>query len=116
MCPPNTGDKLRGARALSSVDDDDATAAPADYHASLRLLPRLVSFIALFDGWRILARPSAALLEQRIRVMERRQAEQKLNGREQAQDGCKEDALLQRERHTGAVAPPSTPPSNRKPH
>ena len=46
---PNTGDKLRGARTLRPVDDDSATALRADYHASLRLLPRLVSFIALFD-------------------------------------------------------------------
>ena len=47
---PNTGDKLRGARTLRSVDDESATALPAGYHASLRLLPRLVSFIALFGG------------------------------------------------------------------
>ena len=48
LCPPNTGDKLRGARTPRPVDGDSATAVPADYHASLQLLPRLVSFIALF--------------------------------------------------------------------
>ena len=46
----NTGDKLRGAHTPRPVDGDSATAVPADYHAALQLLPRLVSFIALFDG------------------------------------------------------------------
>ena len=48
--PPNTGDKLRGARTPRAVDDDRATEVPADYHASLRLPPRLVSFIALLGS------------------------------------------------------------------
>src|SRR5512138_477421 len=48
--PPNTGDKLRGARARRDAHGDSSTAEmTAAYHASLLLQRRLVSFIASFD-------------------------------------------------------------------
>jgi hypothetical protein len=45
----NTADKLRGARARRDAHDDSGTAVTTDYHASLPLQRRLVSFIRLFD-------------------------------------------------------------------
>jgi hypothetical protein len=48
-CPPNTGDKLRGARSRTLAHGGSATEVPADYHAAPRDPPPLVSFIALFD-------------------------------------------------------------------
>jgi hypothetical protein len=44
---PNTADKLRGARARGDAHDDNRTAVTTDYHASLLLRRRLVSFIRL---------------------------------------------------------------------
>ena len=50
-CPPNTADKLRGARSCATPRDDSSTTEMrADYHASLQLQRRLVSFIRLFGG------------------------------------------------------------------
>jgi hypothetical protein len=46
--PPNTGDKLRGARPSMAAHDDSGTAERADYHAAPRLQPPLVCFIPLF--------------------------------------------------------------------
>ena len=51
LCPPNTADKLRGARSCGTPHDDSSTTEMrADYHASLQLQRRLVSFIRLFGG------------------------------------------------------------------
>ena len=47
---PNTRDKLRGARSSTLVLQKSDPVATRAYHASLRLQPPLVSFIALFGS------------------------------------------------------------------
>jgi hypothetical protein len=48
--PPNTRDKLRGARSRANVHGGSPAAVLAVYHAPPRYQPPLVSFIALFGS------------------------------------------------------------------
>jgi len=62
ICPPNTRDKLRGARPCATPHDDSATAERTDYHAPPQLQPRLGSFIALFGRGYFFAKSASRAL------------------------------------------------------